>query len=57
MSIRIYDSLIYFAILYFLVGIALMGLGIVGEYIGRIYQEVRKRPRFVIREVVEKLDH
>jgi len=46
-----------FAILYFLVGIALMGLGIVGEYIGRIYQEVRKRPRFVIREVVEKLDH
>ena len=45
-----------FAILYFLVGIALMGLGIVGEYIGRIYQEVRKRPRFVIREVLEKLD-
>lgn len=45
-----------FAILYFLVGIALMGLGILGEYIGRIYQEVRKRPRYVIRKVVEKLD-
>jgi undecaprenyl-phosphate 4-deoxy-4-formamido-L-arabinose transferase len=42
-----------FAILYFLVGIALMGLGIVGEYIGRIYQEVRKRPRFIIREILE----
>lgn len=42
-----------FAILYFLVGIAIMGLGIIGEYIGRIYQEVRRRPRFVIREVVE----
>ena len=42
-----------FAILFFLVGIMLMGLGIVGEYIGRIYQEVRKRPRFVIKEVLE----
>lgn len=45
-----------FAILFFLVGIMLMGLGIVGEYIGRIYQEVRKRPRFVIREVLDAED-
>ncbi len=44
-----------FAILYFLVGIALMGLGIVGEYIGRIYLEVLKRPRFVIREALEQV--
>ncbi len=43
-----------FAILFFLIGIVLMGLGITGEYIGRIYQEVRKRPRFVIREVLDK---
>ena len=43
-----------FAILFFLVGIGLMGLGIVGEYIGRIYQEVLKRPRFVIERVVEQ---
>lgn len=42
-----------FAILYFLVGIMLMGLGIVGEYIGRIYLEVRNRPRYVIRETLE----
>lgn len=42
-----------FAILFFLVGTVLMGLGIVGEYIGRIYQEVRKRPRFVIKEVLD----
>ncbi len=42
-----------FGILFFLVGIALMGLGIVGEYIGRIYQEVLQRPRFVIQRVVE----
>lgn len=43
-----------FAILFFLVGIVLLGLGIVGEYIGRIYQEVRKRPRFVIKRVLEE---
>ena len=45
-----------FAILFFLVGIVIMGLGIIGEYIGRIYKEVRKRPRFVIREVLEDLE-
>ncbi len=43
-----------FAILFFFLGIVLFGLGIVGEYIGRIYQEVRKRPRFVVRHVLEK---
>jgi len=43
-----------FAILFFLIGIVLLGLGVVGEYIGRIYQEVRKRPRFVIRNVLEE---
>jgi undecaprenyl-phosphate 4-deoxy-4-formamido-L-arabinose transferase len=45
-----------FAILYFLVGIGIMGLGIIGEYIGRIYKEVRRRPRFVIRQVYERTD-
>ncbi len=43
-----------FAILFFLLGIVLLGLGVTGEYIGRIYQEVRQRPRFVIREVLEE---
>lgn len=42
-----------FAIMFFLLGMVLFGLGIVGEYVGRIYQEVRKRPRFVVREVIE----
>lgn len=42
-----------FAILFFLIGIVLLGLGMVGEYVGRIYQEVRKRPRFVVRRVLE----
>lgn len=43
-----------FAILFLLMGICLLGLGILGEYIGRIYQEVRRRPRFVIKDIIEK---
>lgn len=43
-----------FAIMFFLIGIVLLGLGVTGEYIGRIYQEVRKRPRFVVRHVLEQ---
>ena len=45
-----------FAILYFLVGVGIMGLGVIGEYVGRIYQEVRRRPRFMIRDIYEQLD-
>jgi undecaprenyl-phosphate 4-deoxy-4-formamido-L-arabinose transferase len=41
-----------FAILFFLIGILLMGLGITGEYIGRIYQEVRRRPKYVIKKIL-----
>jgi undecaprenyl-phosphate 4-deoxy-4-formamido-L-arabinose transferase len=43
-----------FAVMFFLIGIVLFGLGVVGEYVGRIYQEVRQRPRFVIRKVLEQ---
>ena len=42
-----------FALLFFLVGIALFGIGLLGEYIGRIYQEVRERPRYLIRAILE----
>lgn len=42
-----------FAIVFFMIGIVLLGLGVVGEYIGRIYQEVRQRPRFVVKHVLE----
>jgi glycosyltransferase involved in cell wall biosynthesis len=34
----------------FLGGIQLVSIGILGEYIGRIYEEVRERPRFIVDE-------
>ncbi len=39
---------------FFLIGMALFGLGIVGEYVGRIYQQVRARPRYTIQAVLER---
>jgi len=43
-----------FAIAFLLIGLALFGIGILGEYIGRIYQEVRARPRYVISAILER---
>ena len=43
-----------FAILFFLLGVVITGLGIVGEYVGRIYQQIRSRARFRIRTIHEK---
>jgi undecaprenyl-phosphate 4-deoxy-4-formamido-L-arabinose transferase len=41
---------------FFLTGIVLFGLGLVGEYVGRIYQQVRHRPRYLVQAVLEKSD-
>ncbi len=38
-------------ILFFLVGVCITGIGIMGEYLARIYQQVRGRPPYVIRRV------
>jgi undecaprenyl-phosphate 4-deoxy-4-formamido-L-arabinose transferase len=41
-------------LLFFLTGTVLFGLGLVGEYVGRIYQQVRNRPRYLVQAVLEK---
>ena len=39
-----------FAILFFFVGAQFLAFGLLGEYIGRIYQEVRHRPTYLLRD-------
>ncbi|MBL8489159.1 MAG: hypothetical protein JNM82_00070, partial [Rhodocyclaceae bacterium] len=43
-----------FGIAFFLLGILLFAVGLLGEYVGRIYQEVRRRPRYLIDAVLER---
>lgn len=40
-----------FAVLFVFVGLQFFALGVIGEYIGRIYLEARKRPEYVIEKV------
>ena len=42
--------------LIFLAGIQLLGLGIIGEYLGKIYLEVKRRPRYFVEKVIGLAD-
>jgi glycosyltransferase involved in cell wall biosynthesis len=39
---------------YFLGGVQILCIGIIGEYLGKIYKEVKGRPRYIIEEKINK---
>jgi len=43
-----------FAILFFLLSFVITGIGMLGEYVGRTYQLLQDRPRYLIRKIWEK---
>ncbi|MCU5775652.1 undecaprenyl-phosphate 4-deoxy-4-formamido-L-arabinose transferase [Erwiniaceae bacterium BAC15a-03b] len=43
---------VLFAVLFIFVGAQFIGMGLLGEYIGRIYTDVRARPRYFIQRVI-----
>ncbi len=40
----------------FLSGVQLLFLGVMGEYLGRIYEEIKRRPHYIVRRVVGRDD-
>ena len=48
-----------FAILFIFIGAQFIGMGLLGEYIGRIYHDVRARPRYFVQKVTgtSRLEH
>ena len=45
-----------FAVMFIFTGIQMIGIGVIGEYIGRIYTDVRARPRYFIEEIVGRAE-
>jgi undecaprenyl-phosphate 4-deoxy-4-formamido-L-arabinose transferase len=47
-----------FGILFFLAGVILFGIGLLGEYVGRVYEQSRGRPKYIIRAHLQpRADH
>ena len=42
-----------FGILFFLISVTMVGIGLIGEYVGRTYQVVRTRQRYIVKEMIE----
>jgi len=42
-----------FAVAFFFMGVILFGIGLLGEYVGRIFQQVRSRPRYVVQAILQ----
>jgi undecaprenyl-phosphate 4-deoxy-4-formamido-L-arabinose transferase len=42
---------VLFAFTFALLGMVMLALGLMGEYIGRIYLEVRRRPTYIVRRI------
>jgi glycosyltransferase involved in cell wall biosynthesis len=40
--------------IYFIGGVQILCIGIIGEYLGKIYKEVKSRPRFIIETIISK---
>jgi len=46
-------AFVLFAVLFMFIGAQFVGMGLLGEYIGRIYNDVRARPRYFVQRVVK----
>ncbi len=42
-----------FGLVFFLIGILLFGVGLIGEYVGRVYLQVRHRPRYIVGAILD----
>ena len=43
-----------FAIMLFMVSVAIVGIGLIGEYVGRMFQILQRRPRYILKHLYEQ---
>lgn len=49
-------TFLLFAVMFVFTGIQMVGIGVIGEYLGRVYTDVRARPRFFIEKILRKAE-